>query len=233
MGKVDAVVEPVEAVLFDAGGVLLLPDPAALRRAFAPFGATPDDETCRLAHYASMRELDRVGGPDWLAVDRVLARISGVPEDKVELTFGLVEDIYVRLPWVPVPDAAEALRALQLAGFPLAVVSNASGTMERQLAEHRICSVDGHTEAQVAVVVDSHVVGVEKPDPRIFGIALRTLGMPAARCLYVGDTVHFDVEGARAVGMRAVHFDPFRLCPGDDHPHIGSLLALVGNLTAG
>jgi len=227
-----AVVRPVEAVLFDAGGVLLLPDPAELRRAFSPFGATPDDETCRLAHYTSMRELDRVGGPDWLAVDRVLARVAGVPDDKIDLTFGLVEDIYMRLPWVPVPDAAEALRALQLAGFPLAVVSNASGTMERQLAEHRICSVDGDISAQVAVVVDSDVVGVEKPDPRIFEIALRALGMGAERCLYVGDTVHFDVEGARAAGMRPVHFDPFRLCPADDHPHIGSLLELVERLTA-
>jgi putative hydrolase of the HAD superfamily len=179
-----------------------------------------------------MRELDRVGRPDWLAVDRVLARTAGVPGDKIDLTFGLVEEIYVRLPWVPVPDAAEVLRALQLAGFALAVVSNASGTMERQLAEHRICSVDGDISAQVAVVVDSDVVGVEKPDPRIFEIALRALGMAAERCLYVGDTVHFDVEGARAVGMQAVHFDPFRLCPEDDHPHIGSLHELVGNVTA-
>ena len=219
-------------MLFDAGGVLLLPDPAVLRRAFALFGATPDDETCYRAHYASMRELDRVGGPDWLAVDRVMARTAGVPEDQIDQTLPLIEDVYLRSSWVPVADAAVALRALQAAGFPLAVVSNASGTMERQLAEHRICSVDGEIAAQVAVVVDSHVVGVEKPDPRIFEIALRALGMAAERCLYVGDTVHFDVGGARAIGMQAVHFDPYRLCPDEDHPHLGSLLELVDALTA-
>jgi putative hydrolase of the HAD superfamily len=224
-------VRPIDAVLFDAGGVLLLPDPAALRRAFAPFGARPDDETCRIAHYASMRELDRVGGPDWLAVDRVLARTAGVPEDHLDRTFRLIEDIYQRSPWVPVAGAAEALLALQDAGFPLAVVSNASGTMEQQLAGHRICSVDGEAAAQVAVVVDSHVVGVEKPDPRIFEIALDALGLSAQQCVYVGDTVHFDVEGARAVGMHPLHYDPYRLCPDGDHPHLESLVDLVGDLT--
>jgi putative hydrolase of the HAD superfamily len=217
----------IDAVLFDAGGVLLLPDPAALRRAFAPFGATPDDETCRIAHYSSMRELDRLGHPDWLAVDRVLALTAGVPEDQVDRTFPSIEDVYLRLPWVPVVGAAETLLALQKAGFALAVVSNASGTMEQQLEEHRICTVDGKAAAQVAVVVDSHIVGVEKPDPRIFEIALRAVGMTAAQCLYVGDTVHFDVEGARAVGMRCLHFDPYRLCPDDDHPHLRSLEDLV------
>ena len=61
----------MDAVLLDAGGVLLLPDPAELRRVLAPFGRIPDDETCRRAHYASMREVDRIGGPDWPAVDRL------------------------------------------------------------------------------------------------------------------------------------------------------------------
>jgi putative hydrolase of the HAD superfamily len=231
VGSAEVAAEPIDAVLFDAGGVLLLPDPGAMRRAFAPFGATPDDETCRAAHYASMRELDRVGRPDWLAVDRVLARTAGVPEDRVDRTYQPIEDVYLRLPWVPVAGAAEALLALQRAGFALAVVSNASGTMEQQLAEHRICTVNGETAAQVAIVVDSHVVGVEKPDPRIFEIALRELGMTASQCVYVGDTVHFDVAGARAVGMRPFHFDPYQLCPHDDHAHLGSLADLVRDLT--
>lgn len=221
----------VDAVLFDAGGVLLLPDPAALRRAFAPFGAVPDDETCRLAHYSSMRELDRVGHPDWDAVDRVLARAAGVPEACIESTYRRIEAVYLTLPWVPVVGAAEVLVALQRAGLALAVVSNASGTMEQQLAEHRICSVDGTAEAQVAIVVDSHVVGVEKPAPGIFEIALSALGLPASRCLYVGDTVHFDVEGARSVGMPAMHFDPYRLCPDEDHPHLTALEELLDRLT--
>jgi len=99
--------------------------------------------------------------------------------------------------------------------------------MEQQLMEHRICSVEGGQEAEVAVVVDSDVVGVEKPDPRIFSFALDALGLEADRCLYVGDTVWFDVQGARAAGLRPVHVDPYRLCPDDDHPHIAELRSLI------
>ena len=218
---------PVEAVLLDAGGVLLLPDPAELRRALAPLGETPDDETCRRAHYACMREVDRLGSPDWPVVDRVLARVAGVADDRLDHAVSLVEEVYLRLPWVPVPDAAETLLHLQAAGYRLAVVSNATGTMEQQLAEHRICTADGAAAAQVAVVVDSDLVGVEKPDPAIFGIALDALGLPPDDCIYVGDTVHFDVNGARAAGLRPVHLDPYRWCPGTDHAHVSSLAELA------
>jgi putative hydrolase of the HAD superfamily len=102
--------------------------------------------------------------------------------------------------------------------------------MEQQLADHRICTSDGGQAAQVAVVVDSDVVGVEKPDPAIFRIALDALGLAPDDCLYVGDTVHFDVNGARAAGLRPVHLDPYGLCPGADHPHVGSLSQLAGAL---
>ena len=170
-----------------------------------------------------MREVDRIGGPDWPQIDRVMARVAGVDEDRLHHAVSLIEDIYLRLPWVPVAGAADTLLELQAAGYPLAVVSNATGTMEQQLADHRICTSDGGAAAQVAVVVDSDVVGVEKPDPAIFGIALDALGLPPDGCLYVGDTVHFDVNGARAAGLRPVHLDPYRFCPHRDHPHVGSL----------
>lgn len=224
--------EPIEAVLLDAGGVLLLPDPEALRQGFAPYGVVPDDEACRRAHYTSMREVDRLGEADWVAVDRVMAASVGIEEADLDELVAAIEDVYIRRPWVPVPGAAETLRGLQESGVALAIVSNAEGTMERQLAEHRICTVDGEGCARVAVVVDSTVVGVEKPDPRIFTFALDALGVAAARSLYVGDTVHFDVNGARAAGLQPLHLDPYGLCPDDDHPHVRALPEIAGLLSS-
>ncbi len=214
----------VDAVLVDAGGVLLVPDPEAVRRELVDLGVAPDDETCLRAHYLSMREVDRIGRGDWPAVDRCFARAVGVADDRVEDAVPFVDSIYMRDRWAPAAGAAEALVALQDAGVPLAVVSNAGGTMEEQLLAHEICSVDGTTHARVAIVVDSDVVGVEKPDPKIFSYALDVLGIAADRCIYVGDTVAFDVVGARASGLWPIHLDPYDLCPDrDDHPHAASL----------
>ena len=64
------------------------------------------------------------------------------------------------------------------------------------------------------VVIDSAVVGVAKPDPRIFSFALQHHQETAPeRILYVGDSVTMDVGGARAAGLHPVLLDPF-----DDHP---------------
>jgi putative hydrolase of the HAD superfamily len=248
--QIDA--EQIDAVVLDAGGVLVLPDPEALREALAPLGAVPDDETCRLAHFASMRELDRLGRVEWRLVNRTLASVAGVPAQRLDEAFSAIEETYLSRPWVPAPGAAEALRTLEAAGFGLAVVSNASGTVEDQLRSHGICRTDANRGAsgtggpdrddpdtgaagpcaRVAVVVDSHLVGVEKPDPAIFELALAALGVDPERSLYVGDTVHFDVRGARAAGLAPVHVDPYGLCPLEDHAHTTGLPELAAALAA-
>jgi putative hydrolase of the HAD superfamily len=223
----------VGSVLLDAGGVLLVPDPAAMRRALAPLGVAPDDELCRRGHYASAREVDRNGfDGDWAKADRVMAELWGVPEDRYPEAFAAIHSVYESQAWVPVEGATHALRRMQAAGLRLAVVSNASGTMEEQLLRHRICGVgvDDGEAAEVEIVVDSHVHGVEKPDPRIFDIALGEMGIGAEGAVYVGDTVVFDVVGARAAGLVPVHVDPYDWCPFTDHAHVASLADFVDRL---
>jgi putative hydrolase of the HAD superfamily len=60
----------------------------------------------------------------------------------------------------------------------------------------------------LAFVVDSGVVGIEKPDPRIFDLALGLAGVGAAETLYVGDLYPVDVVGARRAGIEPVLLDP-------------------------
>jgi putative hydrolase of the HAD superfamily len=225
--------DTLDAVLLDAGGVLVLPDPERMRAALAPLGATPDDDACRRAHYAGMREVDRLGKADWPMVDRMVARTAGVPEDRIEEALASIERIYLAEDWVPAPGAADALLALEAAGLLLAIVSNASGRMEQLLLEHRICGLEGDAMAKVTVVIDSHVVGVEKPDPHIFFLALSALEVPPERCVFIGDSVHFDVDGARGAGIRPVHLDPFALCPFTDHEHLASLGEFAAGIPAG
>ena len=87
------------------------------------------------------------------------------------------------------------------------------------------------TGVPVAAVIDSGAVGVAKPDPGIFTLALNAVGVEAARAVHVGDTVAADVVGARAAGVRPLHLDPYDHCSDrTDHEHVrevGDVLALL------
>jgi putative hydrolase of the HAD superfamily len=99
------------------------------------------------------------------------------------------------------PEAEAALARVRRAGLRSGVISNSSGVA------HRILESVG-LAAHVDFVVDSGIVGVEKPDPRIFELALREAGVGAAEAVYIGDLYSVDVLGARAAGLDAILIDP-------------------------
>jgi len=105
--------------------------------------------------------------------------------------------------WSRVPDGlADALAQLRKTGTQICVVSNSEGGLETLLERVGILRC-------VDFVLDSGKVGVEKPDPRIFEIALERAGVAADRALHLGDTYATDVVGARAANVRVVLVDPF------------------------
>jgi putative hydrolase of the HAD superfamily len=75
----------------------------------------------------------------------------------------------------------------------------------------------------VAEVVDSGRVGSEKPDARIFRVALERAGIEPTDVVHVGDMVSTDVVGARAAGIVPIHLDPHRRCRSPGHRHIRAL----------
>ncbi len=225
-----AVPTDIDAVLLDAGGVLMLPDPGAFRARLAAFGVAPDDESCRRAHYLGTAEIDRLRRADYAHADRVIAAALGVDPAEVAAAAHAIHSVYMDDPFVPITGVGEPLRRLHEAGTRLAIVSNATGTVADDLARHRICAVDAVDCASVDVVIDSHVVGVEKPDPAIFAMALEALRLPAERCVYLGDSEYFDVGGAEAAGIRAVHVTPYAECDVDGHAHVRSVHEFVDQL---
>jgi HAD superfamily hydrolase (TIGR01509 family) len=100
------------------------------------------------------------------------------------------------------PGARAALESLRAQGLQLVAVSNSNGTVERGLTALGLRGFFSH-------VIDSGIVGIEKPDPRIFQHALASAGARAARTLHVGDLYDIDVTGARAAGLHALLLDPF------------------------
>jgi REG-2-like HAD superfamily hydrolase len=97
-------------------------------------------------------------------------------------------------------DALPALKRLQSAGYPLGLISNFEEWLEEMLIELEV----GHL---FDATVISGVEGVEKPDPRIYEIAIERAQVSPAAALHVGDSVVLDVEPALKVGMRVVLLD--------------------------
>ncbi len=129
--------------------------------------------------------------------------------------------------WSKVPDGLrDALLDLRRTGVKVVIVSNSEGTLEKLLG--RLGILDAFD-----FVLDSAVVGVEKPDPRIFHIALERSKVAADHALHVGDVYAMDVVGARQAGLHAALIDPFGhytdLHP--DVPRIESVPALAKSLT--
>ncbi len=139
--------------------------------------------------------------------------------------------VFREAPYVPVPAAAGVLRELTQRGYRLGVVSNAHGSIEAQLAVAGICSMSGAGAAPVEIVVASTLVGVHKPDPAIFEIALQAMNVPASKTAYLGDSLFFDVSAARAANMRPVHVDWLRVCAMPDHLDVHALEMLLEPVT--
>jgi HAD superfamily hydrolase (TIGR01509 family) len=109
------------------------------------------------------------------------------------------------------PRVPEALTRLRDFGLRLVVVSNSDGTVARSLEEAGLLSL-------MTLVIDSALVGFEKPDPRIFAAALERSGADATRTLHIGDLYHADVLGARGAGIRGLLLDPYGDWTLDDMP---------------
>ncbi|UCD25765.1 MAG: HAD-IA family hydrolase [Gemmatimonadota bacterium] len=95
------------------------------------------------------------------------------------------------------PDVIPLLHTIRAAGYPTALVSN------WQCGLSHFCVELGLADAFDHIVVSAEV-GSQKPDPEIFRIACRRLGVSPERTLHVGDTVVDDVQGARNASMPVV-----------------------------
>jgi putative hydrolase of the HAD superfamily len=126
--------------------------------------------------------------------------------------------------------AAGALEALVARGCSLAVVSNTMRTpgvvLRRLLDRYRLLDYFG-------VLTFSDECGIRKPDPGIFRLTLRALGVAPEEAVHVGDDSILDVQGARAAGMRVVQVAAGRE-PVDPRPDaVIPRLAALPNAIAG
>ena len=106
-------------------------------------------------------------------------------------------------------QAAAALASARAAGLIVGVISNSNGSVRLALERAGLAQ-------HIDFVIDSSVVKIAKPDPRIFGLGLESAGTRADATVYIGDSYFVDVVGARRAGLGAVLFDPGRVSDARD-----------------
>jgi len=97
-------------------------------------------------------------------------------------------------------DVMNTLQQLAARNVQLGVLSNYAPTLERRLVQLGIRHYFGF-------VVVSSLVGLSKPDPAIFNMAVTHVSCPRSSVLYVGDNPEIDIEGAERAGLPAVLLD--------------------------
>ncbi len=104
---------------------------------------------------------------------------------------------YVRRSLSPRPGVVETISALRSGGYKVGLISNT-------LEEVPLLWDETPFAALFDVAILSFVVGMAKPDPRIYALAAERLGVNAKDCLYVGDGSDGELSGAARAGMTAV-----------------------------
>jgi putative hydrolase of the HAD superfamily len=200
-------------VLFDAGNTLIFLDYGRMAERVSAALSIPLTGQELASHAAvAARAMERPGSDRERAAAylEALFQSAGVPAERMQEVRSVLVALHQELHlWCSVPDETrDALRRLRQSGFRLGVVSNSEGRV------HEALDAAGLRQYFDAVV-DSGVMGIEKPDPRIFRIALRELGVEPEEAVYVGDLYDIDVLGARSAGIEAVLLgssDPARPC---------------------
>jgi putative hydrolase of the HAD superfamily len=210
----------IDWIFFDAGNTLIGLNYQILIEALAAHGFRVEESVLRRAEMSARRELDRAILERWK--DDSVPRIGWV-EEKIWRSFWRqvlelcgahgrdAESLVATVLAVTRPasswdrvDSTTIPTLVELAsrGYRLGIISNSNGTLGDHLRRLGMAR-------RFEMIVDSSQVGVEKPHPEIFRMALeRAGGVEAGRALYVGDVYAIDVLGAAGAGMHAMLFDP-------------------------
>lgn len=206
----------IKAVFFDIGGTLLYPSPdvpssfvevAARRGLDAGLEAVRGHMPAVDALYEREYRLDgdfwcsRSGCRDiWLKQYRLLSRLAGLGRYAEQIAVDLHAAYHRPDHWAYFDDVRPCLGALVDHGYACVAVSNWDADLPELLEGLGI-------GAYFSDVVASAAVGIRKPDPSIFELALDRNGLSPHEVVHIGDHVDADGRGAVNVGIRPIIID--------------------------
>jgi putative hydrolase of the HAD superfamily len=184
----------IQAVLFDYGGVVGRLDRQEMARLEDKYGLPAGGFWHALFEIPEWHEVEvgRSSEREWLrgALDK-LYELAGRPIPAIRQDWHHI--------WKGIDEGVISLVRKLRPRYKVGMISNATKNLEDILENHHgiIDLFD--------VVINSARVGVAKPDVRIYHLAAERLGVPVSACVFTDDLTH-NIEGARAAGMQAFHF---------------------------
>jgi putative hydrolase of the HAD superfamily len=198
----------LRAVIFDVDFTLARPGPElgpeGYRRAGDRHGLALDPglyEESRLAALASLQRHPELEHDDevWIAFTEEIVRgMGGTAETARACAEELVRAWEAHERFTLYEDALPALAELRRHDVRIGLVSNGSRDLEAFVVHHAL---------DVDCAIGSRAFGRTKPHPDIFRHALALLGAQPEDAVMVGDSYEDDIEGARALGMKAFLLD--------------------------
>jgi putative hydrolase of the HAD superfamily len=197
-------------LIFDAGGVLVFPNFALLAEIGNRVGIETSPQVIAEQHAQLFRAFDEHVThhhqfPDIQYFLNLFERVTDSTEKaQAALALTLEAEKEQHLWATTQPWVGETLQQLKEQSYQMAVISNSEGSVEQILQDLGL-------RENLEVVIDSFIVGVEKPDARIFEIALERLEWNSSETIYIGDLYYVDVWGANRAGLGAIHLDKLDL----------------------
>jgi HAD superfamily hydrolase (TIGR01509 family) len=219
----------LRAIFFDAGNTLVYHRLDDRARDVTAAGFPARVEHFHAAERAAKQKLDVWLWPQirkgeipraidhyfWMEYLESLMGELQVPEpDRARLVTVVYEGFRNVQNWsVVMPETPGYLASLKDRGYFLGVISNSGGFIEEQIQR---LGLRDYFQA----IFDSALVGVEKPHPEIFQLALARANVSANEAVFVGDTNATDIGGAQLAGLHGVLIDRVEAYPGASGPRI-------------
>ena len=220
----------LRAVLFDVDFTLFRPGPElgpeGYRRLGERHGLALEPDRYPEAREAAISTLqgrrDLVHDEEvWIAfTEHIVRGMGGDADGARECATDMVREWERHDNFTLYEDALPVLDDLRSRGIRLGLISNGQRDLEEFAVHHGL---------EVDAIVGSLAHGRIKPDPSIFLAALAALEAAPDETVMVGDSYEDDIEGARALGIRAILLDRDGLRP-DEPERIDTLLALPAAL---
>lgn len=219
----------IRAVIFDVGNTLTSPDWERIHIANRKFIDAPldaEDLQRRISEILLKADNDKAFLKN-LAGKSVrtswhflkLYEDLGLNQSQLEEMIAALDELHLeRHLWTRLnEDVFEVFKELKNKGLRLGVISNSEdGRVEDLLESVKFIP-------HLDVYLDSYVVGLTKPDPKIFLKAVKALDVAPEDSVFIGDSYTQDIIGAQNAGLKAILFDPLNLHPDKDVTKINSL----------